>query len=101
VRRMKEDRPQEVQRFFDKIKLLVTEYIPDTLSGYLMLVLVNGLWLKTNSLQFLASIAETGIYMFCLGLCYYLGRASRFLVICLISRLTSDKRVKEALDDLS
>jgi len=93
---MKEDRPRELQIFFDKIKFLVTECIPDTLSGFLILVLVNGVWLKVNSLQYLASIAETGIYMLGLGSCYCLGRVSRFLAFCLISRLTSDKRVKEA-----
>ena len=89
---MKEDRSPEVQAFFDSVKHQLLDVLPNSLSGYLILVLVLGIWLKTNSLEFLGSVAETGIYIFVVGSCYYLGNAVRFLVNDLLSRFTHEKR---------
>ena len=77
---MTEERPKEVQDFFDEIKHFIMKVVPDTFSGYLLLLIINVGILKINSTEFMVGVAKTGIYVFVLVLARYLAIACRMLI---------------------
>ena len=88
---MSEERSPEVQSFFDEIKEYLWNTVPNTMSGFLLVFLFNVILRDANSVEFMGSVAKTGVYVFCLTMMNYLGKASLFLVNDLISRITHEK----------
>ena len=89
---MSDERSPEVQDFFDEIKEYLLNTVPYTVSGFILIFLFNVILTDVNSLEFMVSVAKTGVYVFCLVMMNYFGKASLFLVNGLISRFTHEKR---------
>jgi len=85
---------EELKILLEEIWEKVSDTLPHTIMGYLLVVLVSGVWLRTNSIEFLASVGTTGIYIACLTSGYYVSRALLILVNEVTSRFTSEKRVE-------
>ena len=87
---------EEYEIFFSHLKRVVFRVAPLTILGYLFIVAAYAFGVKGNvTIEYLAEIARTGIMVSILALLYYLGFASWLLVNDLISRFTSEKRIKE------
>ena len=85
---------EEQKAFFDEVKKCLLNTLPHIAVGYILTVLISGLLLKTNSIEFLLSVAETGVYIFSLFCCYYMGKSTWLLVNHVFSRKTSERRTE-------
>ena len=81
---------EELRKLLIEIKEKIIDIIPHTLLGYFILISINGLSLHINSTDFLVNVGATGVYVFCLGIAYYLGRA--ILLFVNLSRKNGGER---------
>jgi len=81
---------EELNLFFEWIKEHFLNTLPLTIMGYLLLILSAAI-LKTNSLEVVAGVGKTGIYVLCLGCCYVIGKGTHFLINAGLSRITHEK----------
>ena len=91
---MTAERSLESQAFFDEVKHFIMDVLPNTLLGYTLLFIINVGFLKINSVEFMAEVAKTGVYVFCLVMARYLAIASLALVNHGLSRIASEKRTE-------
>ena len=85
---------EETEKFFNWVKNQFSDTLPLTLMGYLLFIF-SAIVLKTNSIEFVANVGKTGIWILSLGCCYTIGKASHLLINAVLSRITSDSRIKE------
>lgn len=85
---------EEFKPFFDWVKDHFLNTLPLTFIGYLLLIFSAAI-LKTNTLEFVANVGKTGIYVFSLGCCYVIGKASHHLINAGLSRITHETRSQE------
>jgi len=87
---MTDERNPEVQSLYEWVKNHFLNTVPLTIIGYTLL-LVSAAVFRPNLFDFVAGVGTTGIYVFSLGCCYVVGKASHLLINALLSRIITKK----------
>ena len=85
------ERNPEVQSLYEWVKNHFLNTLPLTVLGYLLFVFSAAI-MKTNSIEFVANVGKTGIWVLSLGCCYVIGKASHLLINALLSRIMPERK---------
>ena len=86
---------EETRKFYVWAKDHFLNTIPLTIIGYVLTVFLAVIF-KTNSIEFVVDVGQTGIYVLCLGCCYVIGKGTHLLINAGLSRITHEERRPEA-----
>jgi len=90
----------ELEVMFKHLRHTLLHVVPLTISGYLLvtLIYVTGFY-DHATVEYLVTIAETGLYISAVGACYYIGWGAHLLISKLLSIFTHETRSKEEPHD--